>query len=255
MQLEYIPYPNIGELFLHWDIGRNTWFNIMKKLNLLITELKSSQMNSYQRISVNAGWLYSEKLKRRREEIRNSQPDTHEIVQMGWERWCSKKFTLKVVNGNNETNIKTINLPSLDQSISKLIEDLVPLEKDRKLSLIHGDLCFNNILVEPMSCSIKLIDPRGELPKDANWPIGYGDYRYDLIKILHSSRYLYDVIVNDLFEINGDLTGDITLKLDLPSHYEDVDYAVNTNIIKNQLSDEEERLLCQTYFSILPLQI
>ena len=40
IQMEYIPYPNVGELFLHWDIGRNTWFNIMKKLNLLITKIK-----------------------------------------------------------------------------------------------------------------------------------------------------------------------------------------------------------------------
>ena len=105
-----------------------------------------------------------------------------------------------------------------------------------------------------MSCSIKLIDPRGELPKGAKWPLGYGDYRYDLIKLLHSSRYLYDVIVNDLFEINGDSNGNLTLKLDIPSHYEDVDYAINANIIQNQLSDEEERLLVSSLFlSMLPL--
>ena len=254
IHMEYIPYPNLGELFLHWDIGRNTWFNIMEKINLVINEIQSSGLSSNHSVSANTDWLYSKKLIRRQEQIRKFPPDTQEIFQMGWNEWCSREFSLNVVNSKKLNSNKVINLPALNQSISRLIDDLIPLENDCQLRLIHGDLCFNNILVEPMSCSIKLIDPRGELPKNASWPIGYGDCRYDLIKILHSSRYLYDVIVNDLFELNGDINGNLILKLDIPSHYKDVDTAINANIIQNKLSSEEERLLVSSLFlSMLPL--
>ena len=153
IQMEYIPYPNVSELFLHWCIGRNTWFNIMKKLNLLIAEIRFSGANSDQYFSANSDWLYSKKLNRRLEDLRSHQPDTNEIVHMGWNTWSSKEFSLNIVNSKTNTT-KNIRLPELNKSVSRLIEDLYPYEKDCKLSLIHGDLCFNNILVEPMSCSI-----------------------------------------------------------------------------------------------------
>ena len=170
IHMEYIPYPNLGELFLHWDIGRNTWFNIMEKINLVINEIQSSGLSSNHSVSANTDWLYSKKLIRRQEQIRKFPPDT-QIFQMGWNEWCSREFSLNVVNSKKLNSNKVINLPALNQSISRLIDDLIPLENDCQLRLIHGDLCFNNILVEPMSCSIKLIDPRGELPKNASWPI------------------------------------------------------------------------------------
>jgi len=254
IQMEYVPYPNVAELFLHWDIGRNTWYNIMRNLNKILSEIRCAGDSEYTNLSVNTSWLYSKKLKQRQEQIIKNQPNINKIVPMEWNAWSSKAYSLKIVNNYNFNETTSIELPSLNTAMQKLIKDLEVLEKHCQLKLIHGDLCFNNILVEPMSSSIKLIDPRGELPAHANWPIGYGDYRYDLIKILHSSRYLYDVIINDFFEINGDIDGNLTLKTDVPSHYEDINYAIEENIIQNRLSVEEERLLVSSLFlSMLPL--
>ena len=61
---------------------------------------------------------------------------------------------------------------------------------------MHGDFCFNNILYDSYSGTIRLIDPRGSFGE--NLPGIYGDIKYDLAKLLHSSVYSYDYIVNDL---------------------------------------------------------
>jgi thiamine kinase-like enzyme len=63
------------------------------------------------------------------------------------------------------------------------------------LCMIHGDLHFDNILVDdrlPLKMRIKLIDPRGFQRK--NYPIGSGDVAYDIGKLLHSAHGHYDFI-------------------------------------------------------------
>jgi thiamine kinase-like enzyme len=63
------------------------------------------------------------------------------------------------------------------------------------MSVIHGDLCISNILYDPRSRIIKLIDPRG---KFGPWSM-HGDYRYDLAKLSHSFNGNYEPIINDRF--------------------------------------------------------
>ena len=74
------------------------------------------------------------------------------------------------------------------------------LSQQVKSGFIHGDLCFSNILFEPASGVIRLIDPRGDFMGSVN----QGDPRYDLAKILHSVHGRYDFIINDLFVLQQD---------------------------------------------------
>ncbi len=63
------------------------------------------------------------------------------------------------------------------------------------LSLIHGDLHFENILIDdrlPRNLRVKLIDPRG-FDRPGYGP-GTGDPAYDIGKLFHSSHGLYDFI-------------------------------------------------------------
>lgn len=68
-------------------------------------------------------------------------------------------------------------------------------------TMIHGDMCFSNILYSPDAKIIKFIDPRGSYGKKGI----YGDARYDIAKLYHSVDGGYEYIINDAFTLNGDL--------------------------------------------------
>lgn len=61
------------------------------------------------------------------------------------------------------------------------------------LGVLHGDLCFSNILYDFRSESVRVIDPRGR--DAAGQPALYGDCRYDLAKLRHSVFGHYDLIL------------------------------------------------------------
>lgn len=95
------------------------------------------------------------------------------------------------------SRIDAINLPLPDgvddfmQEWSDSISDVMCYQD----SLFHGDLCFSNILYDPMSGDIKIIDPRGE---------AYGNIIYDMAKLMHSAVYRYDVIDSELYSNHND---------------------------------------------------
>lgn len=79
-----------------------------------------------------------------------------------------------------------------------LIEELIIklLVNDDDFTIIHGDLCFSNIL---MGDKIKLVDPRGSFGKKGIW----GDQLYDLAKLRHSYHGMYESIITDRFSISS----------------------------------------------------
>ena len=66
------------------------------------------------------------------------------------------------------------------------------------LGVLHGDLCFSNVLYDTRSDKIKVIDPRG-IDFKGNFTC-IGDLRYDLSKINHSVIGLYDYIVSGAYD-------------------------------------------------------
>ena len=68
-------------------------------------------------------------------------------------------------------------------------------------NIIHGDLCFANIMVDSNLSFIKVIDPRG---KFGSYDI-YGDFGYELAKLFHSVDGKYDFIIKDLFTVQYDI--------------------------------------------------
>lgn len=65
--------------------------------------------------------------------------------------------------------------------------------------VIHGDLCFPNILYEPATGAMKFVDPRGRFGTAGV----YGDPRYDLAKLMHSIEGGYDQLVQGLFRVEA----------------------------------------------------
>jgi len=83
--------------------------------------------------------------------------------------------------------------------------------------LIHGDLCFPNILFDPLSRLFKFIDPRGSFGEAGI----FGDPRYDAAKLLHSIDGGYDFLIHDMFEV-GRNGNDLTLQQFFPENRAEV---------------------------------
>lgn len=83
--------------------------------------------------------------------------------------------------------------------------------------LIHGDLCFPNILFDPLSRLFKFIDPRGSFGEAGI----FGDARYDAAKLLHSIDGGYDFLIHDMFEVSRNGT-DVSLQQFFPENRPDV---------------------------------
>ena len=73
------------------------------------------------------------------------------------------------------------------------------------LDIMHGDLCFSNILLDNRSNSIKIIDPRGSLVNNDLSGNNMGDYAYDVLKMGHSLIGNYDFIVTGFYDLECDL--------------------------------------------------
>ncbi|MDD5274920.1 MAG: phosphotransferase [Methylovulum sp.] len=88
-------------------------------------------------------------------------------------------------------------LPSLMEIVDECIEQAlsVPIV----LGILHGDLCFSNILFDSRSDAIKVIDPRG-MTYGGQQSLA-GDLCYDLAKLSHSVIGLYDFIIAGAFHL------------------------------------------------------
>lgn len=96
-------------------------------------------------------------------------------------------------------------------------ERVAALAANCKPQIIHGDLCFPNILYDPLSHAFKLIDVRGSFAGAGL----YGDPRYDAAKLLHSIHGGYDFLIHDMFSVDLD-TGAVTLEQFFPDTRPDV---------------------------------
>jgi len=83
-------------------------------------------------------------------------------------------------------------LPSL-REIAETAAAAVPAPDMSDIRVIHGDLCFSNVLYDFRTHQVKLIDPRAL--NGHGEPTIYGDRRYDLAKLHHSVVGLYDFII------------------------------------------------------------
>ena len=254
LELDYIPFPNLAELFLHWRIGPNAWDLIAKRLAKIRSALLQDTPPEPTPAPAAVRWLYSQKLQQRLHELASCPPNSAAVLDgLSWATFWRQPLILQLRNRTGEPHGESIQLPSPERASNSLTKALHALEAKRTLQRIHGDLCFNNILAEPVSGSIRLIDPRGETPAQSTWPVGFGDPRYDLVKLLHSSRYLYDVVCNGLFQLQS-TTNRLELQLDVPVQYAEVDRAFQQHLFTDQLTPEEERCLTASLFlSMLPL--
>ncbi len=236
IEMEFIPYPNLSEIFLFKNIGPNSWIRIINSIKNIY---KSFYLEEIYKIEGDASWLYSSKLLKRFEMAINFIKN-------------SENFHLKKIlnDGIYVNNIfHTGNLYSTVESLGKFLKGY---EQNLKQYIGHGDLCFNNILVDQISGCIKLIDPKAYWDKKRNI-FGLVDPNYDLAKLNHSYRYLYDSVVNKLYSIKIN-KNNVELSIYAPSEYKLVNKLFDQILIKKNIDDNLLRnLTASLFFSMLPL--
>jgi len=109
-------------------------------------------------------------------------------------------------------------LPSLRQIAQECIDASLALPEIP--SVVHGDLCFSNVMYDSRSNSVKVIDPRG-LNIQQELTI-YGNQSYDLAKLCHSFIGLYDFIIADAFHLEKNDEIGVKLRFNLDSRLKQV---------------------------------
>jgi hypothetical protein len=176
-EMSYYSLPNVAELMLYWDLSRNIWKAIFIELASVLRKFKQ---HNYSFSPNQHKDFYLDKFNMRvNDYLSNLSPNE------------SNKITSEEIVLNNK---RLLPLHKLYDFIEKKVTDLFNANNH---CIMHGDFCFNNILYDIQSNSIKLIDARGSFSSDYKGI--YGDSKYDLSKLLHSSMFGYDYIVNDLY--------------------------------------------------------
>lgn len=181
INMEYYGYTTIHELFMYGELNKSQWRNVYNSIFLAIEDMKA----------------FTEKVDK--DKLYNTLNEMYYVKTI--ERLNKLRQEEKFINFfNEEIVINDIKYKSLNYYINNLKDILKKngIYELEKINIIHGDLCFANILYDLNSGIIRLIDPRG---KFGEYDI-YGDYRYDLAKISHSVNGKYDYIINDLFDIS-----------------------------------------------------
>lgn len=180
--MEYYPYHTLHELFLFGDLREQQWVDIFERIRFVCNDFwRYTVVDTGVKAALED--MYLAKTLQRMKLLRTVST-------------FAPFFTNPViVNGKTYMSLDEVCI-GLAKWIPQKLYDV-----DRFM-LIHGDLCFTNIMVDDDLSFIKLIDPRG---KFGSYDI-YGDPRYELAKLFHSVDGKYDFIIKDLFDLEYDLS-------------------------------------------------
>ena len=232
--MEYYAYHTLHELFLYGDLSLQQWTDVFNRIRFVCRDFKRYCLRD-KGITLALEDMYLTKTMQRFEILRRDS------------RFSA--FFDKTIKVNGSL------FPSLNK-IESMLQRVVPelLYDVDTFVIIHGDLCFTNILVDSNFSFIKLIDPRG---KFGNYDI-YGDERYELAKLLHSIDGKYDYIIKDLFDVSYSYDLD-TININYTIHNSNKKYDLYKlfcEIFKAEIGNhikKIELIEALLFFSMIPL--
>ena len=216
ISMEYYAYHTVHELFLNGDLDIQQWEKIFKRIKFVIQDFKRYSVNDDNIVFSLEDMYLSKTIKR----FNKLKKDTRfEIFFQG----------PIFVNGIQYKSLKEI-INELKIAIPERLYDI------KEFNIIHGDLCFANMMVDSNFSFIKLIDPRG---KFGSYDI-YGDPRYDLAKLFHSVDGKYDYIIKGLFDLKY-----AENRIDFSIQDKDRDlnlYQVFIEVFKDEVGDDLKKI-------------
>ena len=182
VSMEYYGYHTLHESLVFGDLPLVKWQAIFQKLLFAINDMGQFTVTGERnQFEIALRDIYLQKTFDRLDMMRN-EPDFHSLFE-----------NTITINGKEYRSLN-----EYIKILPKLIEKLVVNTFTGQFNIIHGDLCFANILIEDTYDFIRVIDPRG---KFGTFDI-YGDARYELAKLMHTLEGKYDFIIEDMFDIN-----------------------------------------------------
>ncbi len=171
-RLEYLPLFPLNELYVHGQSAAQLWQHVFAGIQdffALSADKKHLQGVCIEELQQDCDYLYQQKTLSRLNKYASAsavdlqQPVYYDGCELG--------------------------------SISDITQHCMTLAAELPFvpAIMHGDLCFSNLLFDSKVNSIKMIDPRG-IDADGNMSI-YGNQTYDLAKVAHSVIGMYDHII------------------------------------------------------------
>ncbi|MCD8225324.1 MAG: aminoglycoside phosphotransferase family protein [Clostridiales bacterium] len=230
--MEYYSYHTVHELFLYGDLNYSQWRNVFKRIKFICDDLSRYTVKD-ENIKSSLEDMYLTKTIQRLDKLRSDKD---------FEEFFRKPFSLNGVVYESLDDIVEV----LKLSIPQMLYDV------ESFCIIHGDLCFANIMVDSNFNFIKVIDPRG---KFGSYDI-YGDERYELAKLFHSIHGKYDFIIKDLFNVDVNL-GSLEIQYQVNDRVRDYDlYEILLSVFRENIDGEKEKIeLIEAllFLSMIPL--
>jgi dTDP-glucose pyrophosphorylase len=176
MTLEYYGYPTLSELWTFEEYDPRTWQKIFCRIREVIRCFEDYAMPMPASTIKDFYW---NKTIDRVDAFKNQSDIFSQLVR-------SKSLYIN--------DVEMLGWPKIKEWVHDRIKSI---SKNCKPQITHGDLCFANILYDPLSQALKLIDVRGSFGSNGL----YGDPRYDVAKLLHSIDGGYDLIIHDMFNV------------------------------------------------------
>lgn len=187
MRMEYYGYGTLAERFIYFDLPESFWASALGAVTRLLRMFRDHVPGPKEAESVNLEKMYLTKTHDRLNALR----------RQGGE-WAALLDKPEIEINSTEY----LGFPALLDFVERRIGEIIPCAR---LCVVHGDLCFNNILYDVRTGALKLIDPRGEF--GGGEPTIYGDPRYDLAKLRHSFCGNYDSMIEGDFDLSVDKGG------------------------------------------------
>lgn len=228
-ELEYLPCLPLNEIFVHGKNRTVFWERLFDLIFIFLDHARKEYINNSNiNLTQETKYLYEVK--------------TLERLFLYEKQTKYDISSINIYNGQP--------LPSIIDIAKECI--FYSLELPIIGSIIHGDLCFSNILYDSRAHSIKLIDPRG-LDSHHKFCL-YGNQIYDIIKLMHSIIGLYDFIISDMFILEEEPSVGMILKFDIEDRVLDIqNYFLNYKFIEGVKNIDLLAPTILLFLSMLPL--
>jgi 5-methylthioribose kinase len=210
--MEYISGDNLGDLCLTESMSYKDWKKVFQTTGNILAATKSELGDATTELLVD---IFIEKTIARFEKIEDSE-------------------ILKIIKNPVKINGVTIRplLESLDLMRSKL--NILP----KNQIVLHGDMCFANILYNLKTKKVSFVDPRGGFHE----PSVYGPAIYDIAKLAQSVYGLYEQVLGDRYSLEiGE--NEYSLQINRPKFYKNIENLFTNSIIELDLEKEILKIL------------